>query len=82
MGFLQKYACYFVYPLVLVLMEVPLFACSYFRSNTADKPERHQPKGFHENHIPVDGLTVAALCVERINSPHELSSNMKGEGQS
>ncbi|KAG8986667.1 hypothetical protein FRB93_005189 [Tulasnella sp. JGI-2019a] len=48
----------------------------YFRSNSEHKPERNQPDGFHGDQIPVDGPTIAALCLERIVHPTLLASKM------
>lgn len=55
---------------------------SNFRSNSGQKPARHRPKGFHGNQIPVHGLTVAALCIERITAPTRMSSKMRASGAS
>lgn len=46
----------------------------YFRTNGPDKPERAQPKGFHENRIPADPKTIVDLVVERLTNPKKLSS--------
>ncbi|KAG8981615.1 hypothetical protein FRB94_006688 [Tulasnella sp. JGI-2019a] len=53
----------------------------YFWGDSEHKPRRHQPKGFHANAIPVDGPTVAALCVERITKPTSHSSKWDGVKQ-
>lgn len=49
---------------------------SYFRTESEHKPQVNQPEGFHRDQIPVDGPTVAALCVERINHPTLLLSKL------
>ncbi|KAG8857032.1 hypothetical protein FRB96_005962 [Tulasnella sp. 330] len=53
----------------------------YFHGQSKQKPTRHQPEGFHGNQIPVDGPTVAQLCVQRLTKPGLRRSKMDGVKQ-